>query len=118
VDEYDYWTGKSWVAGDPYAAKPVFAGPVGELSVQYNGFCRAWLAVHLDEGRAAIVLRHARELTGPWSAPATLVSGADRPGLYGGYLHPWALDGPDVYFTMSLWGPYNVTLMRATLTRD
>ncbi|HEY3750773.1 MAG TPA: DUF4185 domain-containing protein [Pseudonocardiaceae bacterium] len=115
VDSYEYWSGKVWKAGDPYAARPVFAGPVGELSVQYNVFCRAWLAIHLDEGRAAIVLRHAPELTGPWSAPLPLVSGTNHPGLYGGYLHPWALDGPDVYFTMSRWGPYNVTLMRATL---
>jgi hypothetical protein len=118
VDEYRYWTGKRWTAADPYAAKPVFDGPVGELSVQYSKFAAAWLAIHLDEGRAAIVLRHARELTGPWSAPLPLVSGADCPGLYGGYLHPWAVDGPDVYFTMSQWGPYNVTLMRATLVPD
>ncbi|HEX3647113.1 MAG TPA: DUF4185 domain-containing protein [Pseudonocardiaceae bacterium] len=115
VDAYEYWTGRGWAAGDPYAATPVFAGPVGELSVRHNGSSGEWLALYLDEGRAAIVLRHARDLTGPWSEPVTVVSGADHPGLYGGYLHPWAGDGDEVYFTMSRWGPYNVTLMRATL---
>lgn len=117
VDRYAYWTGKAWAAGDPFAAVPVLSGPVGELSVQYSTFLDEWLAVHLDEGRAAIVLRHAPELTGPWSAPITLVSGADHPGLYGGYLHPWTMAGPDVYFTMSRWDPYHVLLMRATLSR-
>jgi hypothetical protein len=74
-----------------------------------------WLATHLDEHRAAIVLRSAPELTGPWREPVVLVSGRDYPGLYGGYLHPWAVDGPDIYFTLSQWNRYNVLLMRATL---
>lgn len=117
VDSYEYWTGQRWVAGDPFAAKPVLRGPVGELSLQHNNYLDAWLAVHLDEGRAAIVLRHAPELAGPWSEPVQLVSGAQYPGLYGGYFHPWAVDGPDVYFTMSRWDPYHVLLMRATLSR-
>lgn len=115
VDAYQYWTGNGWAGGDPYAAAPVFPGPVGEVSVRHNRLCDRWLALYLDEGRAAIVLRSARELTGPWSEPVTVVSGADHPGLYGGYLHPWGSDGAELYFTMSLWGPYNVTLMRATL---
>jgi D-arabinan endo alpha-(1,5)-arabinofuranosidase len=118
VDAYECWTGRDWRGGDLSAAAPVFTGPVGELSVRHNGFLDAWLAVYLDEGRAAIVLRTARELTGPWSEPVTVVSGADHPGLYGGYLHPWACDGPELYFTMSRWGPYHVTLMRAALATD
>jgi Domain of unknown function (DUF4185) len=118
VDAYEYWTGRGWAAGDPYAARPVFAGSVGELSVRHNGFCDAWLALYLDESRVALVLRSARELTGPWSEPVTVVPGAEYPGLYGGYLHPWASDGQDVYFTLSRWGPYQVTLMRATLDTE
>jgi hypothetical protein len=115
VDEYEYWTGRRWVPGDPFAARPVLPGPVGELSVRYHEFTGSWLAIHLDESRAAIVLRHAAALTGPWSEPLPIVSGADHPGLYGGYFHPWA-EGPDLYFTMSRWGPYHVTLMRLTLS--
>ena len=116
VDAYHYWTGRNWVPGDPFAATPVLAGPVAELSLQYNTFCRAWLAMHLDEHRAAVVLRSAPELTGPWSERTVVVSGNEYPGLYGGFLHPWAANGPDVYFTLSQWGPYNVRLMQATVT--
>jgi hypothetical protein len=71
--------------------------------------------VHLDEIRAAIVLRTAPAPTGPWGFGRPLVSGADQPGLYGGYLHPWALDGSEIYFTISRWGPYTVYLVRAEL---
>jgi hypothetical protein len=111
---YEYWAGE-WVKGDPYRAQPVMSGPVGELSVEFNTHFGQWLALHLDEARAAIVLRSAPELTGPWTDGQVVVSGADHPGLYGGYLHPWANDGSSVYFTLSQWGPYNVTLMRADL---
>lgn len=113
-DRYAYWTGTGF-GRDPFAAVPVLPGPVGELSLQYNSFLGQWLAMHLDEHRAAIVLRSAPALTGPWSGGEVVVSGADRPGLYGGYLHPWSANGPAVYFTMSEWGPYNVSFLRARL---
>lgn len=114
VEEYRYWTGRDWTA-DVAAVEPVFHGPVGELSVLYQRFLGRWLATYLDERLAEIVLRSATSLTGPWSEPVRLVSGRDYPGLYGGFLHPWAVTGSDVYFTMSQWGPYRVRLFRATL---
>jgi hypothetical protein len=114
---YEYWTHDGWRKGDAYAAVPVMSGPVGELSVEYNTHFGEWIALHLDEDRGAIVLRSARELTGPWTDGQVLVSGADYPAPYGGYLHPWANDGSSVYWTLSQWGPYNVTLMRTDLTR-
>lgn len=113
---YDYWTGDDWRPGDPFAAHPVLSGPVGELSVAYHGFLGRWVAVHLDEGRAALVLRTAPALTGPWDDGEILAPAADWPAPYGGYLHPWALDGPELYVTLSQWGPYNVTLLRADLS--
>lgn len=112
---YEYWTGNGWAPGDPFAAVPVMAGPVGELSVRYHEELGRWLAVHLDEHRAALVLRSAPALTGPWSEGTVLVSARDHPAPYGGFLHPWPTGGPTIYFTLSQWGPYNVTLMRATL---
>jgi hypothetical protein len=111
---YEYWIGHDW-ARDPFSAVPVMSGPVGELSVAYNDHFGRWLGLHLDEHRAAIVLRTAPELTGPWTDGVVVVSGVDFPALYGGYLHPWACSGSTVYFTLSQWGPYNVTLMRADL---
>ena len=112
---YEYWTGRDWADRESSAA-PVLDGPLGELSVVYNVHFGCWMAMHLEEDRAAIVLRTSDELTGPWSAGEVIVSGRDYPALYGGYLHPWALDGPDIYFLLSQWGPYNVFLMRSRLT--
>ncbi|HEX4224520.1 MAG TPA: DUF4185 domain-containing protein [Pseudonocardiaceae bacterium] len=112
---YQYWTGSDFSADDPFGAVPIMAGPVGELSVRFNQFTNSWLAMHLDERRAAIVLREAPNVTGPWSDGVPVVEGSRYPGLYGGYLHPWTTADPVVYFTMSQWGPYNVSLVRAVL---
>lgn len=114
VRAYEYWTGTEW-SRDEFAAVPVFPGPVGELSVGYNVHFGQWLALHLDDPRGAIVLRTAERLTGPWTDGEVVASGAEYPSLYGGYLHPWFLDGPDIYFLMSQWGPYNVFLLRTRL---
>lgn len=112
---YQYWTGTDWSADDPFGAVPIIAGPVGELSVRFNQFTNSWLAMHLDERRAAIVLHEAPNVTGPWSDGIPVVDGSRYPGLYGGYLHPWTTADPVIYFTMSQWGPYNVSLVRAVL---
>ncbi|MGH3451668.1 MAG: DUF4185 domain-containing protein [Haloechinothrix sp.] len=111
---YRYRAGDGWT-GDDMAATPVFDGPVGEMSVAYNTHFGRWLAVYLDVGRAAIVLRTAESVAGPWTDPQVLVSGRNYPAVYGGYLHPWALDGPEIYYLISQWGPYNVFLMRSML---
>ena len=115
VDSYEYWTGKRWVMGDEYKARPVFRGPVGELSVQWHRHLGVWVALYLDEPRKAMVLRTADELWGPWTEPVEVVSGVRYRGLYGGYIHPWSTESSELYFTQSQWGPYRVTLMRATL---
>ena len=62
-------------------------------------------------------MRDATKLTGRWSGEQTLVKNTDYPGLYGGFIYPWATDGNQLYFLMSQWEPYNVYLMRATLRR-
>ena len=111
---YEYWDGEGWV-GDAFAASPVMRAPVAELSVQYNRYFDRWFAMHLDEHRAAIVLRTAPELAGPWTDGEVVVAGAQYPALYGGFQHPWVVDRPSVYFTMTQWGPYNVDLFRADL---
>ncbi|SDD04144.1 DUF4185 domain-containing protein [Actinokineospora iranica] len=113
---YEYWTGARWRPRDEFAATPVMRGPVGELSVLYNIHFGQWLAVHLDEARAAIVLRTAEHLTGPWTDGQALATAGRYPGLYGGFLHPASADGPVIHYTMSRWSPYNVYLMRSELT--
>jgi len=116
MEAYRYWDGGSWVTGAGNAA-PVVAGPVGELSVCWNGYLGRWIMTYLDEDRAAIVIRQALDLTGPWSDAVVTVSAKEYPSLYGAYLHPWACDGEIIYFHMSQWGPYNVRLMRARLVK-
>ncbi|MGQ0481179.1 MAG: DUF4185 domain-containing protein [Pseudonocardia sp.] len=113
---YQYWTGSEWTSR-PRTAAPVAAGPAGELSVGFHTGLGCWLMVHLDDPAGRIVLRAADAVTGPWSDGQTLVSGTEHPALYGGYLHPRALHGDSICFTMSQWGPYNVYLVRAELSR-
>lgn len=111
---YEYWDGSGW-APRQRAAAPVFEGPVGEMSVGYHRRLGRWLLMHLDERRKGIVLRSAEHLTGPWSLGEVVISGEEYPAVYGGYLHPWSLDGPDLYYTISQWGPYNVFQHRTRL---
>jgi hypothetical protein len=73
--------------------------------------------IHLSDRAGVILLRAAHRPEGPWSEGVPLVSGRDYPALYGGYLHPGALRGEHIYFTMSQWRPYNVFLMRARIDR-
>ena len=54
---------------------------------------------------------------GPWSEPISLFTQEELPGLYAPFMHaPYvADDGRTIYFTLSLWGPYNVFWYRAEL---
>ncbi|WP_221341703.1 DUF4185 domain-containing protein [Nonomuraea endophytica] len=112
---YQYWTGSQWQQGQDALAAPVVNAPVAELSVQFNAYTGKWLMTYLQG--SDVVLRSAAAPTGPWSAPALIASSADYPGLYGGFMHPWS-QGQDLYLTLSEWTPYNVYLIRITLTRD
>jgi hypothetical protein len=113
---YVYWTGSGW-SEKVRQAVPVCEGPAGEVSVAHHRGLGCWLMVHLDDAGGRIVLRAADTPTGPWSEGRTLVSGADHPALYGGFMHPHALDGDEIYFTMSQWVPYNSYLLRTGLSR-
>jgi hypothetical protein len=114
---YRYWTGRGWHSWWR-RAHPVAPGPAGELSVAFHSGLGLWLMVHLEDKAGRIVLRAARAATGPWSEGQTLLSGREYPALYGGYLHPAALRGNEIFFTVSQWGPYNVYLFRARLTSE
>ncbi|MBD0379472.1 DUF4185 domain-containing protein [Paenibacillus sp. WST5] len=112
---YEYWDGSGWAKENEAAAVAVVDVPISELSVAYNSYYKKWIMTYLNENRAAIVMRSSSSLTGPWSAETEIVTGAEFPGLYGGFIHPWTNDGKDLYFLMSEWGPYNVFLMHSTL---
>ena len=111
---YEYWTGTSWQLGGSVIAGPIVTGPVGELSVRYDEILRSWEMMYLDEPRGAIVLRLAPQPTGPWGTPIPVATSSQYPHLYGGFLNPDS-HGGDIYFTMTQYDRYNVSLMHATL---
>jgi len=111
---YEYWTGTAWLPGVSVIAAPIAAGPIGELSVRYDDILRSWEMMYLDESREAIVVRLAPQPTGPWGAPIPVATASKYPHLYGGFLNPDSR-GADIYFTMTQYDRYNVSLMHATL---
>lgn len=115
---YRYWDGQGWVT-DHRAASSVVPAPAGEMSVAWSAHHDRWLMMYLDETKAAIVLRTAMDLVGPWSAAETVAHARDYPGLYAPYIVPGDPLDTEVRFTMSRWKPlYNVFLMRAPLHLD
>jgi Domain of unknown function (DUF4185) len=89
---------------------------VGEMSVMYNQALRSWTMLYFNQSRYAIEFRQADAPWGPWSEPVTVATGQQFPGLYGSYMNPLYVEdeGRTVYFTMSLWNPYDVYVVKAT----
>ena len=101
-------------------------GNVSEMSVQYNEYLDKYVVMY-GNGANNVILRTADTPEGPWSAPVTVATSLQYPGLYAPLVHPLsgtgeltdALGDPDVnnlYWNMSLWGNYNVVLMKTDLT--
>ncbi|MDN5848668.1 MAG: DUF4185 domain-containing protein [Nitrococcus sp.] len=111
---YEYWNGEGWVT-DPKAAIMIVPSPVGELSVAWSAPYQKWLMMYLNPERHAVVLRTAPELTGPWGEEQVVMTAEQYPGLYAPYIVPVSNLGDDVYFTVSMWGHYNVFLMHMRL---
>lgn len=109
---YEYWNGASWSSSEA-AAAAIVAAPVAELSVQKNAYSGKWLMTYMQG--SDIVLRSAASPTSTWSAAEVIASSADYPGPYGGFMHPWS-SGPELYFALSEWNPYNVYLMKVGIT--
>ncbi len=114
---YEYWTGTDWQRDSSANAAPIVPGPVGELSVRYDETLKSWQMMTMDESRGAIVVRLAPQPTGPWGAPITVATSKEYPHLYGGFLNPDS-KGSDIYFTMTQYDSYNVSMMHATLPAD
>jgi D-arabinan endo alpha-(1,5)-arabinofuranosidase len=119
---YEYWTGTGWQPGSSAIAAPIVTGPVGELSVRYDPALKSWEMMTIttwetgtvEKVRGAIVVRLAPQPTGPWGAPITVATYKEYPSLYGGFLHPDS-KGSDLFFTMTQYDRYNVSLMHARL---
>ncbi|MCD2443611.1 DUF4185 domain-containing protein [Agromyces sp. SYSU K20354] len=118
---YEYFAGSdgdapSWSSeiGD---AITVLDGTIGELSVMWSDHLDRWIMSYSDAGNAYV--REGITPWGPWGEAIEMVSAADYPGLYSPYLNPRYVsdDGRTIYFTLSLWGPYNVYWFAAELER-
>lgn len=109
---YQHYAGGRW-DGDPAQATFVVDDTVGELSViRHEG---RWIMMYLREG-SGVVIREAATPWGPWSEPVEAVSATEYPGLYAPFLYPSPLqDSGRVYFNLSLWEPYNVSLFSLDL---
>ncbi len=142
--KYQYWNGSSWVANKPSAATPILPGTttagffgfgktttypsVSEMSVQYNPYLKKYVMLYGDQNNN-IVMRTSTTPQGTWSAPLTLATSTQYPGLYAPMIHPWSgstllrkADGtPEdpqyLYWNLSQWNEYNVALMRTDLSR-
>jgi hypothetical protein len=103
---------------DVTAAKEVLDDTVGELSVVWNDYLGRWIMTYLAEGRG-VVIRDSPTPWGPWGDEKVLVSDTDVPGLYAPYMLPryTADGGRTIYFTLSVWDPYNVFWYRARLDK-
>lgn len=119
---YTYFAGTDadgapvWSA-DRDDATVVLDGTVGELSVMWSTYLGRWLMSYSDAGNA--YLREGTTPWGPWGKPVEMISYADAPGLYAPFMNPRYVsdDGSRIYFTLSLWDPYNVFWYSADLTK-
>lgn len=118
ISRYEYWngTGSSWVKGDESRSSVLIPGTVGELSLIYNETYKKWIVAYFNGAEYNITMRIADDITGPWDKKFVLASGHDYPQLYGSYFHPLSAKGDYLYFTMSMWMPYNVFLMKVELS--
>jgi hypothetical protein len=118
IGNYEYWNGinKEWIKGDENQATVLIDGTVGELSVIYNETYKKWIIAYFNSAEYNITMRIADDITGPWDTKFVLATGADYPQLYGSYFHPLSSRGDYLYFTMSMWEPYNVFLMKVELS--
>lgn len=119
---YSYFTGVD-ASGSPQwgddmsAATTIVDGTIGELSVMWSTYLERWIMTYSDGGNAYI--REGITPWGPWGDPIEVAAQADYPGLYSPYLSPRYVGdgGRRIYFTMSLWGPYNVFWFSLDLER-
>jgi hypothetical protein len=116
LDTYEYWDGSQWVRGDATAATTIVPAPAGELSVRWSEHYQQWLMMYLNEDKYAVVLRTSDCLTGPWGEERIVVTGTEYPQLYAPYLPPRWNDGPEIYFSMSVFDAYQVLWMQTSLS--
>lgn len=114
---WEYWSVGEWVP-DIDQAEQFIPPNVGELSVRWNSYYEKWIMMYLNDPQGLIELRTSDAITGPWSEPMIAARAIDYPALYAPYMYPLWNDGPDIYFNMSLFGPYQVFLLKTRLPEE
>jgi hypothetical protein len=117
VDAWEYFdAGHTWTTR-PKDAIEIIPAPVGEGSILWNPGIGRWMYTYLNERTASIELREAECLWGEWSGPHVVAKAAQYPQLYGAFMTPSFLkdNGKTLYFIMSMFGPYNSFVMKATI---
>lgn len=120
-DGYEYFAGAdgatpTW-SSEMADAVTVLDGTIGELSLMWSTYLERWVMTYSDAGTAYI--REGATPWGPWGDPIELIPAADYPALYSPYMNPRYVsdDGRTIYFTLSVWGPYNVFWFSVDLDR-
>ncbi|WP_246464914.1 DUF4185 domain-containing protein [Ruania alkalisoli] len=120
LSAYEYFAGTDGDGAPRWSpemseAETIVEAPIGEISVMYHPELDRWLMSTLQNEDA--VLFEGLTPWGPWSQPHTISTQAENPGLYSPYLNPRYVsdDGGTLYFSLSLWGPYNVFWYSADL---
>ncbi|MFP5082085.1 DUF4185 domain-containing protein [Pedobacter sp. JCM 36344] len=114
--KYEYWNKwHGWLKEAETLATPIIEGPIGEASLLYNLKYKRWVVTYMNEKEGTLVMRDALEVSGIWSSEKILANARDYPGFYGAFMIPASSRGNEIYFNMSMWFPYNVFLMQATL---
>lgn len=107
-----------WTTNE-YAGEKIIQNSVGEMSVMYNEAVGAWTMMYITGGGSQpdFEIRQAPDPWGPWSDPVRVADFSQAPGLYSPYMNPLYVEdnGKTLYFTMSLWDPYDVYLAKVTL---
>lgn len=122
---YEYWNGESkeWIRGNEAAATPVLRGPVGEASLIWHKKFKRWILTYNydpNHDETPLTKRHAilyctsKDLV-QWSEPKVLAEADRYPALYCAYIHPLKDNDDQLWFIMSMWGPYNAFLMCADM---
>jgi hypothetical protein len=121
VNGVPQWVDNEFDAQRIIPSRPQGGSGVGEMSVMYNAELREWTLMSISGGAAPdFEIRHAPNPWGPWSNPVTVTDFAQAPGLYSPYMNPLLVEdnGKTLYFTMSLWNPYDVYLAKVSLDID
>lgn len=121
-DAYEYFAGTQGEAprwsSNMADAELVIPPTIGEMSVIWSTYLERWIMTYSDIGNAYI--REGITPWGPWGQPIEMISRKDYPGLYSPYMEPRYVsdEGRRIYFTLSLWGPYNVFWFSADFDRE